>query len=268
MKKFYISADIEGITGVAHWDETSPGKSDYNEFRQLMTDEVVTAIKALKEITTCEILVNDAHGNGRNIILGNIDAGVKILRGWSGHPNSMVDKLDETFTALIYIGYHAKAYSSSNPLSHTLNSSKIHKLSINNTIASEFTVHSYLASYYKVPIIFLSGDLEAALEAKAINPSMEVVATKEGIGDAVLTRSPHEVREEIKEKLSAVAGKIDDSMIIPLPEKFNLEIEYTKTQFAYKNSFYPGVSLQNPKTIQFSATDYFEVMRFLAFVTL
>lgn len=61
----------------------------------------------------------------------------------------------------------------------------------------------------------------------------------------MITRSPCEVRKEIKEKLSDVAPRVDDLMIIPLPEKFNLKIEYEETQFAYKKAFYPGASLQN-----------------------
>lgn len=34
--KVYISADIEGITGTSHWDETEKTKLDYNEFREHM----------------------------------------------------------------------------------------------------------------------------------------------------------------------------------------------------------------------------------------
>jgi len=31
--KVYISADIEGVTGVTHWDETDLAKGEYNQFR-------------------------------------------------------------------------------------------------------------------------------------------------------------------------------------------------------------------------------------------
>lgn len=41
--KIYISADIEGITGITHWDETEKSKPDYQKFAQQMTDEVKAA---------------------------------------------------------------------------------------------------------------------------------------------------------------------------------------------------------------------------------
>ncbi|MDD3828370.1 MAG: M55 family metallopeptidase, partial [Anaerolineae bacterium] len=35
--KVYISADIEGVTGTTHWDETQLSKGDYAPFREQMT---------------------------------------------------------------------------------------------------------------------------------------------------------------------------------------------------------------------------------------
>ena len=47
MKKFYISADIEGTCGIAHWDETKLGKEDYEPFRRQMTREVAAALSLI-----------------------------------------------------------------------------------------------------------------------------------------------------------------------------------------------------------------------------
>ena len=32
--KVYISADIEGVAGITHWDEAAKSKSAYQEFRE------------------------------------------------------------------------------------------------------------------------------------------------------------------------------------------------------------------------------------------
>ena len=37
--KIYISADIEGITGIAHWDEATRDHPAYPEFQQRMPAE-------------------------------------------------------------------------------------------------------------------------------------------------------------------------------------------------------------------------------------
>ena len=39
--KVYISVDIEGAVGIAHWDEADSGHSDYGEFQDRMTQEAV-----------------------------------------------------------------------------------------------------------------------------------------------------------------------------------------------------------------------------------
>ncbi|MBT7901605.1 MAG: hypothetical protein HN601_11760 [Candidatus Marinimicrobia bacterium] len=44
--KVYISADLEGITGATHWNEMDKKSSDYSEFKNRMTDEVVAAYVA------------------------------------------------------------------------------------------------------------------------------------------------------------------------------------------------------------------------------
>ena len=41
--KVYISADIEGVAGISHWDEATKTHATYPEFRDRMTDEVVAA---------------------------------------------------------------------------------------------------------------------------------------------------------------------------------------------------------------------------------
>lgn len=47
--KIYLSADIEGITGVTSWDGTPAGKSDYIDFRQQMIREVSAASESQKK---------------------------------------------------------------------------------------------------------------------------------------------------------------------------------------------------------------------------
>ena len=41
--KIYISADMEGITGVCHWDEVDHDKSSYSYFQEQMSREVAAA---------------------------------------------------------------------------------------------------------------------------------------------------------------------------------------------------------------------------------
>ncbi len=129
--KIYISADIEGIIGITHWDETEKSKSDYERFSKQMTNEVKAACEGAINAGTDEIWVKDAHDTGRNIIAVDLPQTVRLVRGWSEHPYLMVQELDESFDALLMIGYHSFGGSSSNPLSHTLSSRTFNYIKLN-----------------------------------------------------------------------------------------------------------------------------------------
>ncbi|MGB6371558.1 MAG: M55 family metallopeptidase, partial [Atribacterota bacterium] len=129
--KIYISADIEGVTGITHWDETEKSKSDYQKFAKQMTDEVKAACEGAINAGAKEIWIKDAHDTGRNIIAADLPQKIKLVRGWSEHPFSMVQELDKSFDALLMIGYHSFAGSSSNPLSHTLSSRTFNYIKFN-----------------------------------------------------------------------------------------------------------------------------------------
>ena len=43
--KVFINVDMEGITGITHWDEATKGRCDYACFGEQMTNEAVAAAK-------------------------------------------------------------------------------------------------------------------------------------------------------------------------------------------------------------------------------
>lgn len=65
--KIYISADIEGITGIVDWDEATRWKPDYPPFSAEMLKEVQAACEGANDGGAEEIWIKDAHGVGRNL---------------------------------------------------------------------------------------------------------------------------------------------------------------------------------------------------------
>ena len=101
--KIYISADMEGITGVTHWDEVEHEKpTSFLQFQDRMTKEVSAACLGANEAGAKEIWVKDAHYSGRNILAESLPNNAKLIRGWSGHPYSMVQEIDSSFDAVSY----------------------------------------------------------------------------------------------------------------------------------------------------------------------
>lgn len=264
--KIYISADIEGITGIGHWNETDkafPG--EYSWFQKQMTTEVAAAAEAAIEGGATEILIKDAHDSGRNLILDELPEICKVVRGWAGHPLSMVQEVDESFDAIMFVGYHSRAGQNTNTLAHTMSSARIARMTLNGKDMSEFYLHGLAAAYYGVPSIFVSGDEGLCQEVAEHNPGIETVATIRGEGSSVISQHPAKSLKMIKAGVTrAISGDFSQALLT-IPEKLEFSIEFKKHQEAYRASFYPGATLINPVTVGFKTEDYFEIMRFNLF---
>ena len=263
--KVYLSADIEGVTGTSHWDETEKTKLDYNEFREQMTAEVSAACEGALQAGATEIWVKDAHGTGRNLIASRLPRETRLIRGWSGHPFSMVQELDESFQALLMIGYHSRAGSAANPLAHTF-SGNIDGLKINGRYASELQMYAYAAALVNVPLVFVSGDSGICEEAALLIPDIAALAVKQGVGNSTVNIHPHLAIEKIRQGVQAALQEDVSQCRLPMPEEFAVDISYKEHAMARKASYFPGVVSTQPHRIRFESNDYFEVLRLFAFV--
>ena len=257
MKKVFISADIEGVNNVLTWDETELNSPEYARYRKLMTQEVKAACEAAHE-EGFEVVVKDAHDSARNLIIEDLPPYVLLHRGWQGCPSSMMAGLDETYSAVIYIGYHSAAGTNGNPLAHTMTTRLNHVL-INGKIASEFLMNSYFASYKKVPIAFLSGDEALTKTVKEENDNIEVVATKKGVGGAIISKHPEKVYEEIKAGVKKALKKDLSKNMVMLPASFDIDIEFKLAQDAYRVSFFPGCKYVKPNRVIYQSDKYEDV---------
>ncbi len=264
--KIFISADIEGITGIGHWNETDKAyPHDYYWFQKQMTAEVSAAAEAAIEEGATDILIKDAHDSGRNLILDKLPELARVVRGWAGHPLSMVQEVDESFDAIMFIGYHSRAGQNTNTLAHTMSSARITRMTLNGQDMSEFYLHALAASYYGVPSIFVAGDEGLCREVKEHNSNIQTVATLRGEGDSVISQHPAQTIRMIRSGVKQAMGGDLSKGMLTIPENLEFSIEFKKHQDAYRSSFYPEAYLINPLTVGFKTQDYFEILRFNLF---
>ena len=138
VKKVYVSADIEGAAGITAWEEARKASPDYGEFRRQMNLEVAAACEGALAAGATAITVKDAHGSARNLHAAQLPAPTQLIRGWSGHPFGMVQSLDDSYDACVFIGYHARAGAGGNPLAHTQSSLALAEVRLNGVPASEY----------------------------------------------------------------------------------------------------------------------------------
>ena len=91
--KIYISADMEGITGVVTGEQLGPTGFEYARFREFMTQEVNAAIEGALAAGATEIVVSDSHGNGQNLLIEKLPKDILLIRSWP-RPLMMMQGID------------------------------------------------------------------------------------------------------------------------------------------------------------------------------
>lgn len=263
--RVYISADLEGITGVSKWDETTKGKQDYERYREQMTREVAAACEGAMEAGADYILVKDAHEDGKNLIHSMLPRNVKIISGWSNHPYNMVEGLDESFNAAIFIGYHSGASSNGSPLAHTLFPDKIKNIVINGQDADEFLIHAYACYMIGVPVVAVSGDGDLMRRIRDFAPQIKTVAVQEGFGGAIVSIHPDLAVDRIKRGVKKSLENLE-TYHFEQPEEYEMLIEFKNHADAYKFSYYPNVEQVSEYTIRYVSNNYMHLLILLLFL--
>ncbi len=263
--KVFISADIEGVAGIADWQETLLNSNEGHAFQVQMSKEVAAACIGANEAGTTHIMVKDAHDSGRSIQASYLPQNTTLIRGWTRGPEVMMAGIDHEYVASAMIGYHSGAGMSGNHLAHTL-SRRYSSIKINGEVATEFLINAYTSLYYGVPVVLVSGDAELCTHAKTHFPNIETIVTNYCVGQATFAIHPDVAIAQIQEKMiKALSGNIDRHHI-QLPKNFEVEIRYHEHGLVHRNSFYPKMSKIDSHTLSFKTNDYFEVMRMLLFI--
>ena len=263
--KVFISADIEGITTTAVWDEAKSSHTSYPLHAKQMTDEVLACIQGAKNAGATEIFVKDAHDSAVNIDPTRMPSGVTLLRGWTGHPYMMVAGIDKTFDAAMFIGYHSSAGRMGNPLSHTITGSNVY-LKINGIIASEFLIYSYACALEGVPTVFLSGDKMLCDDFQDLHPQLITCPVKDGIGAMTMNYSTEDTLSNIAELSKKALAQDLKSALVKLPHHFAAEIYFKEHQHAERVSWFPGVTRKSDNIVTFQSDSFFEILRTIKWI--
>ena len=262
--KVFISVDMEGIAGVIHWDDVSRRGDDYSLFRKLMTQETNAAIEGALEAGATEILVRDSHGSARNILPDLLRQEAELLRDWSGGPLSMMEGIDKTFDAVIFIGYHARAGTPDAVLKHTM-SGRIYDVVLNGKKMPEAGINGAIAGHFGVPVVMIAGDLAICKQAKELFGNIENVAVKEGIGNAAKMLHPLKAQELIKKKTIEALKRLKDFRPFKLKPPFKMEVTFKDEERAQNASWIPGAKRTGDRSVSFTSNDLMEVLKFFKF---
>ncbi len=195
--KVYISVDMEGISGVNGDEQTSAAGAEYGRARKLMAEDANAAIRGAFEGGATDVLVNDSHGSQRNLLPEDLDPRARMI-SHSFKRHGMMEGLDDSFDAIIFVGYHAKAGTPRGVFAHT-GSGVVRDLQINGKSVGEGGMNAILAQWFGVPVVMVTGDDVAIEEQKETVPGVRGVVVKRAINSrAVELRPLADTRREIQ----------------------------------------------------------------------
>jgi D-amino peptidase len=258
--KVYISADMEGVDGVVTWDvQGMPTGREYQEFRRVMTQEVNAAIAGAFKAGATEVLVSDDHHDGQNLDLELLDPRVELIRG-GPTPLGMMQGIDSSFAAVVFIGYHA-GEGQPGVLSHSFTGSW--EIKINNQVVPEAGFNAAIAGDFGVPVVFLSGDQIICDEARRLLGAIETVAVKQAIGFNVAKMIPLEkARALIEQGVQHGVEHRSEQKPFRVARPVRLDVSFKNVLPTEKVSFIPGVERTSGNTVVFTAPNMVEASKF------
>ena len=187
--KVYIQTDIEGVSGVVHWWRpemwTSYSRDPLEVFdlrrrmRKLLTGEVNAAIEGCLDAGADDIVVNDSHGWGYNILFEELNPQAEIIHGEYSDLPFWLPGIEQDWDAVVVIGGHPMAGTKDGVLAHS-------KCIWNGSLAlGEVGNCALLFGSVGTPLVFASGDTMLGKEMKAIIPSLEFAVVKESLATNV-----------------------------------------------------------------------------------
>ncbi len=259
--KIFISVDMEGIAGIGTPKMTSGTGKDYALGRELMTDEVNAVVAAIFEHGPAEILVNDSHGDMQNLLHTRLDERVGYIQG-NIKPLGMVQGLDGSFDAAIFLGYHARAGTDNGFLAHT-GSGSVKGLWLNGVEVGEGGLNAHFAGALGVPVILAAGDSTFTLQFGAL-VGARTVATKEAIGSSVARlRHPEAVKDRLRSMTLEALGDLSAAQPLEVEGPVTIRMRFATTTRVDILQAVPGMRRLDGSSVEYDARNMDEAYRLI-----
>jgi D-amino peptidase len=249
-KKIYISVDMEGISGISGSDQLSPGGSEYGRSRKLMAEDTNAAIRGALAAGATEIVVNDSHGGQRNLLPEDLHPSARLI-SHSFKRYGMMEGLDSSFDAVLFIGYHAKAGDPNGLFAHT-GSGVLRDLQINGRSVGEGGMNTLLATWYGVPVMLVTGDDVAVAEVREVAAEARGVIVKRAINVRAVELFP---LESTRKQIEAAARDAVAAAKKTKPQQggpFGVQMQFRDTLIPDIAEAFPTIRRVGPETVSFS----------------
>jgi D-amino peptidase len=257
--RVFISVDMEGVAGVATFDQVIRGGTGYPRAQGLMTAEANAAIRGAFAGGATEVLVNDSHGTMDNLLHEELDPRARVLFG-APRPSCMVQGLTRDDDIAVFVGYHAAA-GGDGVLAHTF-SSNFTEVRVNGALMTEAEVNGLAAASLGVPVGVVTGDDQICEVARKAFPGVTAVEVKKATGysatDSLIPGAACELIERSVADAVLGAGELRSQ---PVPDALVLEIDFASPLGADFAAVVPRTERLTARTLRGSVDSTDDLMR-------
>ncbi len=256
----FISADMEGISGIADPRDVVKGEADYDDGRELMLGDVNAAIEGAVAGGADEVLVNDSHSSMTNLSRSALHDSARLIRGGT-KPRSMMQGLTRDHDVAFFVGYHGKAGTPEAVLNHTFYPQILVSLRVNDAELGELGWNAGLAGALGVPVGLVTGDDATRAEACHELDDVETAVVKDGIDRFTADCLPTEdARARIRNSAEqAIRRAEDDEFSQSTPdEPVAIEADWATTNQAARSAGLPSVERLGGRTTRVEGDTYVE----------
>jgi len=253
--KVYISADMEGVTGVTHPEDVIPGRSQYERFRRFLTADVNAAIDGAARSGASDFLVNEADDGMRNIVLEELDPRAEVIVG-QRKPLVMMEGIEGADVAF-FVGYHARA-GVNGVLSHTYSSpTEVIGVQLNGEPCSEARMNAAFAGSLGIPVGLVTGDDRACEEAESLYAGVRTARVKTAIDRYTARCMPPDAARILIQETAADAVSGVDGLAAYAPEgPYTFTVEFATASTAAGVLHFPQLGRTGDRLVSWTHEDY------------
>jgi D-amino peptidase len=179
----------------------------------------------------------------------------------------MMEGIDASFDAVVFIGYHAKAGTPDAIIDHTDNGN-VTDFAINGVSLPEAGINALMAGSYGVPVVFVAGDKAVCDQVTDLFGNIATVATKEGIGAASDGLHPDSANALIRAGVAEAVRNRSQYEPFTMRTPYTLVLKLKREASVYNGSFFPGARRTGDWELTFTSDNIFQLMYAFAVMSL
>jgi D-amino peptidase len=207
-------------------------------------------------------VIGDSHGNELNIPIELLNGDFLLCCG-EDKALSMMGGMDESYSGVIFLGYHARFGTPMAIMDHTYSPRTLREMRINGVPVGEAEINAEVAGYFNVPILMASGDDVTMSQLRKSFPTIETVAVKKSIGRySALCEPVDRVRKKLRDAAREVTEHTDKyGFIYKSKLPIRMEFMWNTAVMAEICTYVPGVERLEERVTAYQCDDYIQAFK-------